>query len=121
MAIGEAELNELLVGAIEMGGVMGVETMSGSVSLDEHILQPLRAGLRGDVIHPGDEGYDDAPGQLGGRVRAGPAARDANVPLCGADALPDAAERLAPAGPAGVAVLDRGRPTDHPKQCCIAG
>jgi hypothetical protein len=47
--------------AIETGGaVMAVETTGGTSGLDEQILEPLRAGLRGDVIRPGDTQYDDA-------------------------------------------------------------
>ena len=42
------------------GGMMAVETTGGAIGLDEQILEPLRAGLRGDVIRPGDTQYDDA-------------------------------------------------------------
>jgi FAD/FMN-containing dehydrogenase len=40
--------------------MMAVETTGGASGLDEQILEPLRAGLRGDVIRPGDTQYDDA-------------------------------------------------------------
>ena len=40
--------------------MMAVEVTAGVGSLDEQVLQPLRAELRGDVIHPGDERYADA-------------------------------------------------------------
>ena len=40
--------------------MMAVETTGGAIGLDEQILEPLRAGLRGDVIRPGDTQYDDA-------------------------------------------------------------
>ena len=35
--------------------MMAVETTGGASGLDEQILEPLRAGLRGDVIRPGPE------------------------------------------------------------------
>jgi hypothetical protein len=39
---------------------MAVETTGGVSGLDERVPERLRAGLRGDVLGPGDAQYDDA-------------------------------------------------------------